>query len=133
MNTKIQYKTNKSAKTGDLIKCPVCGAEFKKKIYQQVFCCSKCKDAYWNKKDRHKNGYYREYNKKHPERYEYLIGLGLTKRAQEENYALYKYATDEEFRKYVNDSFDGGSFGCQVDLSTELENYEERFIVNDFD
>ena len=113
---------------GETITCPICGEQFEKKTYQQAFCCTKCKDAYWNnKKDRHKKGYYTEYNKKHPERYEGLIGLGFTKREQEENYALYKYATDKGFRDYVNQSPIGDeaeSMMCQVDLSTELENYE---------
>ena len=132
----LQYETNKVSKVGETITCPVCGEQFEKKTYQQAFCCTKCKDSYWNnKKDRHKKGYYTEYNKKHPERYEGLIGLGFTKREQEENYALYKYATDKGFRDYVNQSPIGDeaeSMMCQVDLSTELENYEEQFIVNDF-
>ena len=79
--------------------------------------------------------YYTEYNQKHPQRYEGLIGLGFTKREQEENYAIYKYATDKGFRDYVNQTPIGDeaeSMMCQVDLTTELENYEEQFIVNDF-
>lgn len=132
----LQYETNKVSKVGETITCPICGEQFEKKTYQQAFCCTKCKDVYWNnKKDRHKKGYYTEYNKKHPERYEGLIGLGFTKREQEENYALYKYATDKGFRGYVNQSpvdDEAESMVCQVDLSTELENYEEQFIVNNF-
>ena len=134
---RIQYETNKAAKVGEEIVCPICGNHFTKKSYQQAFCCTKCKDAYWNnKKDRHKKGYYTQYNQKHPERYEGLIGLGFTNREKEENYALYKYATDKEFRDYVNQTPIGDeaeSMMCQVDLATELENYEEQFIVNDFD
>ena len=133
---KLQYESNKGAKVGMEIVCPICRNHFIKKTYQQAFCCTKCKDTYWNnKKDRHRIGYYSEYNQKHPERYEYLIGLGFTNREKEENYALYKYATDKEFRNYVNQSPIGEyaeSMMCQVDLATELENYEGQFIVNDF-
>ena len=132
----LQYESNKASKVGETIICPICGKEFVKKSYQQAFCCTQCKDTYWNnKKDRHKKGYYTEYNKKHPERYEGLIGLGFTKREQDENYALYKYITDKGFRDYVNQPPFGDeteSMMCQVDLSTELDNYEEQFIVNDF-
>jgi len=127
---KLQYESNKKAKIGEEITCPICSEVFVKKTYQQAFCCGKCKDAYWNnKKDRHRNGYYTEYNQKHPERYRGLIGLGFTTREKEENYALYRYCTDKEFRDYVNSGSDslgaeGESFGCQVDLSTQLDNYE---------
>lgn len=131
-----RYDINKSAKVGEEIICPICGKRFIKKSYQQAFCSTECKDRYWNKKkDRHRKGYYSEYNQKHPERYEGLIGLGFTNREREENYALYRYATDEDFRNYVNDppiGHEAESMMCQVDLSTELENYEEQFIVNDF-
>lgn len=49
-----QYKENKAAKVGTVIKCTVCGEEFTKKQYSQAFCCGQCKDAYWNAKgDRH--------------------------------------------------------------------------------
>ena len=127
-NRQIQYETNKSASVGDVIICPICHSEFTKKQYSQAFCCGECKDRYWNdKKDRHKNGYYRAYNQKHPERYEGLIGLGFTNREREENYALYRYATDKYFRDYVNEppiGHEAESFGCEVSLSTQLENYE---------
>ena len=133
---RLQYESNKSSKTGEMIVCPICGKQFIKKSYQHAFCCSECKDAYWNnKKDRHKAGYYTKYNQKHSERYERLIGMGFTKREQEENYALYKYATDKEFRDYVNQTdamtCDAESMMCNVDLSTQLENFEEQYIVND--
>ena len=132
----LQYESNKASKVGETIICPICSKEFVKKTYQQVFCCTQCKDTYWNnKKDRHRKGYYTEYNQKHPQRYEGLINLGFTKREQEENYVLYKYATDKGFRDYVNQTPIGDeaeSMMCQVDLSTELDNYEEQFIVNDF-
>ena len=132
---KLQYELNKVSKVGEFITCPVCGEEFKKKSYQQAFCCTKCKDAYWNnKKDRHRSGYYTEYNRKKPERYDRLIGLGFTNRDREENYALYKYATDKDFRDYVNQPpiGDEESMMCTVDLVTELENFDEQHIVNDF-
>lgn len=134
---RLQYESNKSSKTGEMIVCPICGKHFIKKSYQQAFCCTECKDAYWNnKKDRHTGGYYTKYNQKHPERYERLIGMGFTKREREENYALYKYATDKEFRDYVNDeavlTCDAQGMMCNVDLSTQLENFEEQYIVNDY-
>lgn len=45
-----QYANNKSALTGEDIKCPVCGKIFTKKQYSQAFCSTQCKDDYWNLK-----------------------------------------------------------------------------------
>jgi len=51
-NIRATYKTNKSAKIGDICYCPSCGQQFKKEHYQQAFCKTKsgtkCKDKYWN-------------------------------------------------------------------------------------
>ena len=67
------YFYNKEAAVGDSITCPVCNTTFTKKQYSQAFCCKDCKDKFWNKRgDRHKEGYYREYNEKHPERGHYI-------------------------------------------------------------
>ena len=42
-----------------------------KRQYVQAFCCTDCKDKYWNKKgDRHSSRYYSDYNIAHPERLE---------------------------------------------------------------
>ena len=66
---RLQYEANKSAKVGTEITCPICGTKFVKRQYSQAFCDGKCKDAFWNaKKDRHREGYYEEYDNKHPER-----------------------------------------------------------------
>ena len=62
-----QYLANKEAKTGEEIICPICKDKFIKRQYSQAFCCSQCKDAYWNAKgtDRHSDpDYYRRYNHK---------------------------------------------------------------------
>lgn len=48
MNKEQQYQSNKNAKVGETIVCPMCGKEFVKKQYSQAFCCGTCKDAYWN-------------------------------------------------------------------------------------
>lgn len=60
-----RYFTNKGAKTGEIIVCPTCHAQFKKVQYSQVFCCRQCKDKFWNDKgDRHTEEYYiKEYFK----------------------------------------------------------------------
>jgi ribosomal protein L37AE/L43A len=64
-----QYQENKSMPVGSLLTCPVCGEQFTKKQYSQVFCCSHCKDKYWNDKgDRHDPSYYEEYDNARPER-----------------------------------------------------------------
>ena len=64
-----QYEINKAAKTSEIIICPICGTSFKKKQYSQAFCCSKCKDKYWNDKgDRHDPDYYEEYDNARPDR-----------------------------------------------------------------
>lgn len=45
------YHINKDAKVGDTIRCAnvLCRKSFTKKSYQQAFCCSKCKDKFWNR------------------------------------------------------------------------------------
>lgn len=67
------YKWNKIAKVGTEIFCPICCKPFTKKQYAQAFCCTECKDKYWNttKSDRHKDkNYHHKYNQSHPERLE---------------------------------------------------------------
>lgn len=63
-----RYIANKEAKCGTEISCAVCRTTFIKKQYSQAFCCSQCKDAYWNAKgDRHSDpDYYRRYNHRQP-------------------------------------------------------------------
>ena len=70
-NRKKVYNTNKIAKVGEEIICPICGCKFVKKQYSQAFCSGECKDKFWNDKKRGKrNAYFREYNRQHPERIE---------------------------------------------------------------
>ena len=65
------YKSNKDKKVGDKCICPICKSEFTKTHYAQAFCCNECKVKFHNDKQRGKrNGYFRKYNIKHPERYE---------------------------------------------------------------
>lgn len=71
------YLENKKKKIGDVCICPICKKEFTKTQYAQAFCCNECKVKYHNKKQRGKrNEYFRNYNKKHPERYE-RVGIDL--------------------------------------------------------
>ena len=66
---KKQYTENKVAKVGETITCPICGTEFTKRQYSQAFCCSSCKDTFWNAKgDRHRAGYFDDYDNTKPER-----------------------------------------------------------------
>ena len=44
------YEKNTNKKVGELIKCPICGTEFVKKVKQQKFCCIDCKNKYHNKR-----------------------------------------------------------------------------------
>lgn len=48
-----RYKINRKAKVGDKIICagPRCGKKFTKKYYQQCFCCTRCKDQFWNRRE----------------------------------------------------------------------------------
>ena len=50
-----RYNACREASVGDIISCPSCGKEMKKKSYQHVFCSNKgrdnCKDIYWNNID----------------------------------------------------------------------------------
>lgn len=47
-----RYLEAKQAKVGELIRCAGhdCAKPFVKKSYQQAFCCTKCKDNFWNKR-----------------------------------------------------------------------------------
>lgn len=49
------YLKNKKAKVGTQITCagPLCNKHFKKVQYAQAFCCSKCKDQFWNRREAH--------------------------------------------------------------------------------
>lgn len=46
----VPKKRNEKAKVGTECRCPMCGKKFMKKVYQQKFCCIKCKNNYHNKR-----------------------------------------------------------------------------------
>lgn len=125
---KLQYEANKSAKVGEEIICPICSTKFIKRQYSQAFCCSKCKETYWNAKgDRHSVGYYEKYDNKHPERksrralYSMEVHNAYDEEELEARMAL---VTDEEFRQYVYDDFDICDIPrCNIDLATMYKNY----------
>ena len=125
---KLQYEANKSAKVGTEITCPICGTKFVKRQYAQAFCDTKCKDAFWNaKRDRHRVGYYEEYDNKHPERKLrkalYSIDV-INARDEAEMEARMALVNDPDFRRYVNDTDDLCDIPpCNVDLATQYENY----------
>lgn len=74
---KQTYLANKEKKVGDKCTCPICKCEFTKTHYAQAFCCNDCKVKYHNDKQKGKrNGYFRKYNMKHPERYE-RVGIDI--------------------------------------------------------
>jgi hypothetical protein len=124
----LQYEANKDAKVGTEITCPICGTKFIKRQYAQAFCDTKCKDAFWNaKKDRHRAGYYEEYDNKHPERKLrkalYSIDV-INARDEAELEARMALVNDEDFRRYVNDDCDVCDIpNCNVDLATKYQNY----------
>ena len=125
---KITYETNKKAKVGDEIVCPICSQKFVKRQYSQAFCCGSCKDAFWNAKgDRHSVWYYEKYDNKHPERKlrRALYSMNVVNtRDSEELEARMALVTDEGFRRYVNDDCDVCDIpNCNVDLSTMYLNY----------
>ena len=43
-----QYKASEDSKVGSIITCPACGKAITKRTYQHKFCCTKCKERYWN-------------------------------------------------------------------------------------
>lgn len=47
------YLKNKAAKVGETITCagPRCNKRFAKKQYAQAFCCTHCKDQFWNRRE----------------------------------------------------------------------------------
>ncbi len=125
---KERYNTNKTSKVGDSCICPVCGKEFTKTHYAQAFCCGKCKNDYWNAKgDRHRAGYYEEYDNARPERKlrRALYSMSIINaRDEEEMEARMALVSDEDFRRYVNDDCDVCDIpNCCVDLSTKYNNY----------
>ena len=125
---KLQYEANKDAKIGEEITCPICGTKFIKRQYSQAFCCSKCKDGYWNAKgDRHRAGYYKKYDNKHPERKlrRALYSMEIHNAYDaEELEARMTLVNDPDFRRYVNDDCDICDIpSCNVDLVTMYENY----------
>lgn len=74
-----RYAENKAAKVGTELVCPVCGQHFTKKQWAQAFCGTKCKDTFWNRKgDRHREGYYEDYDLQHSERIRNRIIYGTT-------------------------------------------------------
>lgn len=76
---KQRYTENKAAKVGTELVCPICGKSFTKRQWAQAFCCTDCKNKYWNDKgDRHKEGYYEDYDLQHPERIRNRILYGTT-------------------------------------------------------
>lgn len=84
-NTQI-YMVNKATKCGDTITCPTCKKEFVKKQYSQAFCCSRCRDSFHNYfGDRHRKGYYAQYNARHPKRLDYLDSI--RERYSDDSYA----------------------------------------------
>ena len=46
----VPKRRNEKAKVGTECRCPMCGKKFVKKVYQQKFCCIKCKNNYHNKR-----------------------------------------------------------------------------------
>lgn len=130
---KERYNTNKALKVGSVCVCPICGKEFIKKTYAHAFCSTKCKDAFWNaKKDRHRKGYYLEYDNAHPERKirRALYSMEIhNARDEAEIEARIALVNDEDFRRYVNDDCDVCDIpNCCVDLSTMYDNYLCRDI-----
>lgn len=124
----IAYETNKSAKVGTEIVCPICKTKFVKRQWAQAFCCGTCKDAYWNaKKDRHRAGYYTDYDNARPERRlrRALYSMDVVSASDsDEMTARIAYETDEGFRRYVNDGDDICDIpSVSVDLYTQYENY----------
>ena len=85
-------------------RCIHCGKEFEKKSYQQKFCCKTCKEKYW-KKERHSNGYYRKYNKEHPERLERGFTKGFNNGNVSEGKKCGNYSVDSLGRVRSNDFF----------------------------
>lgn len=77
-----EYSNNKAAKVGSDLICPVCGSHFTKKQWAQAFCCNECKNKYWNRKgDRHREGYYEDYDLSHPSRLRNRIAYGSSRLA----------------------------------------------------
>ena len=75
-----QYKLNKDTKVGCYIICPICDKEVIKTHYAQAFCSNECKVEYHKKKQKGKRiKYFREYNKRHPERLERGFTKGYVK------------------------------------------------------
>lgn len=42
------HKAAADSAVGSVITCPACGDTFIKKTYQHKFCCTECRERYWN-------------------------------------------------------------------------------------
>ena len=114
MKRKEQYKINKDKKVGDKCICPICKSEFTKTHYAQAFCCNECKVKYHNDKQRGKrNGYFRKYNMKHPERYE-RVGIDVEFEKWKTHYYCESDAWGEEIPS------------CTIDEEELIRQYEEQ-------
>ena len=72
------YRTNKNAKTGTEIECPVCHTKFKKRQYSQAFCCTRCKDKFHNRVDgdRHSSEWYAKKELQHVYKLDPVLDAG---------------------------------------------------------
>lgn len=105
-----RYDINKAAKVGETLNCPTCQSLFVKKSYQQAFCCTECKDKWWNTK-RKNNGYFRRYNIENPERLE-RIGINTEMCADlclgdDECESLAQITLDKDSLEYEDASYYG--------------------------
>ena len=123
-----QYKANKETKVGCYIICPICGKKVIKTHYAQAFCSNECKVQYHNKKQRGKRTkYFREYNKRHPERLERGFTKGYVNGNVSEGRKVKKsgmYAFDALGRAYSRD-FYNPTFSDLLDYKCFVEWHDD--------
>lgn len=56
------YNKADKAHIGSTIKCPACGEDVIKTVYQKKFCHTVCKDKYWNTVKPNHKSHYTKYN-----------------------------------------------------------------------
>ncbi len=135
-----QYDANKAAKVGETIICPICGKSFEKKQWQQAFCCNDCKNKYWNaKRDRHRNGYYEEYDLKHPKRLRnriiygssQAIMIGATTNADREEIAMHIENIANKLDEYtdteVKKMYENHKYGMHPHLTEQTMDLFEQY------
>lgn len=127
-----RYAENKAAKVGTELICPICGKTFTKKQWAQAFCCTSCKDRFWNRKgDRHREGYYEDYDLQHPERIRNRILYGATQVVSVKGLSCAQAREIDEHRMEIAAKLDQYSDKELADMYRNHKYGEKPYLTNE--